>query len=115
MSEQWPPPAPPGRAPEPDRWVPTVSQAPVPSPFFVFLSCSARARTMLRVRRSARFSGECGLQLPATVTADLAPPRGPPALPPAGVEVEREFWRRRPQPHRVQVALDLVLDPGVDD
>src|SRR5439155_9849328 len=31
------------------------------------------------------------------------------------VEVQCELGRRRPQPYRVQLPLDLVLDPGVDD
>src|SRR6267378_8463892 len=30
------------------------------------------------------------------------------------IEVERELHRRRPQPHRVQLLLHLVLEPGVD-
>src|SRR5207245_11447181 len=32
----------------------------------------------------------------------------------SNVEVERELRRGGPQPHRVQLLLDLVLDPGLD-
>src|SRR5207237_4214783 len=30
------------------------------------------------------------------------------------VEVQCKLGRRRPQPHRVQLPLDVVLDPGID-
>src|ERR1700730_4362329 len=58
------------------------------------------------------------------------PPSGPPAAtrdrrapgllaagasPESDVEVQGELRRRRPQPHRVQLALDLVVDPRLDD
>src|SRR5438270_13628233 len=42
------------------------------------------------------------------------PPRRCPGAAELDVEVQSELDRRRPQPHRIQLALDLVFDPGLD-
>src|SRR3954471_18142007 len=62
------------------------------------------------IGRFLRFLGNAG---------PLGPPRSPwekaTERRRLNVEVEGELRRGRPQPHRVELALDLVVDPGLDD